>query len=197
MEDVLPQVESSTLAKTNILLALILPKLIFIIHKYKVIVIIIYICVFIHKINKVSFNISCSPTDRVSSPISPYSQSTHPTILLSYRSHLIFQVFHHLSQKLKLLSESLHLKGFIYFRCRELVIFRHLKIGKNWLLARKIYPHNSHVSHNLRLFTQLFSLRLLPLGLLYCDSFESENQWIIVTGYRNTIQIYIKWLKNN
>jgi len=65
MENVLPLVESSTQAKTNILLTLIMPKPISIFHECKVIVIIICICVFIHKINKVSFNISYSLLNRV------------------------------------------------------------------------------------------------------------------------------------
>ena len=51
MENVLFLVESSTQAKTNILLALIMPKPISIFHECKVIVIMIYFCVFIHKIN--------------------------------------------------------------------------------------------------------------------------------------------------
>jgi hypothetical protein len=41
MENVLPLVESSTQAKTNILLTLIMPKPIFIFHECKVIVIIV------------------------------------------------------------------------------------------------------------------------------------------------------------
>jgi hypothetical protein len=53
MEDVFLLTISSTLAETNYLLASSLPKLIFIIHECKVMVIIIYICVFI----KVIFNI--------------------------------------------------------------------------------------------------------------------------------------------
>jgi hypothetical protein len=151
---------------------------------------------FIHKINKFSFNIFYGPSDNVFSPISPHFQSIHPTILLYHRSHLIFHIFHHPSQQLKLLGESLHLKGVIHFRCRGVVIFKHHWICKNWLLERKIYPRNSRVSHNLRLFIQLFSLRLLPLGSHSYGSFIIENQRTKVNGYHNAIQIYKKWNKN-
>ena len=98
MKDVLFLAISSTPTKTNILSTLILPKSIFIIQGCKVMVIIIYICIFIHKINKVSFNIPYGPSDSVSSPISPHSQSIHPTILISHRSHLIFHIIHVPSQ---------------------------------------------------------------------------------------------------
>jgi len=73
MKNILLLAESFTLAETNILSALILPKSIFITNGCKfMVVIIIYICVFIHKINKLSINILYSLLDRVSYPISPY-----------------------------------------------------------------------------------------------------------------------------
>ena len=151
-----------------------------------------YICIFICKINNVSFNILYGPLDSFSSAIRPHSQSIHLTALLSHLTHLIFQILCHLSMKPKLLGESLHLKGVMYFQCRGVVIFRHIWIWKNWLVARKIYPHNSHVSQDSRLFTQLFSLRLLPLGSPSYSSSELEinepRLMVIVTQY---IYIYI------
>ena len=119
---ILPLTECSTLGKTNMPLSPVRPKSILLFHECKVVVVlvvvvIIIICVFINKINKVSYNIS----NNVSSPISPLLQ---PSILLFcclIKAILSFKSFITL---VELLSESLHLESGIRFWCCRLVIFQ-------------------------------------------------------------------------
>jgi len=115
---ILSLTECSTLGKTNMPLSPVRPKSILLSHECKVVVVVVVIiCVFINKINKVSFNIS----NNVSSPISPILK---PSILLFcylIKAILSFKSFITL---VELLSESLHLESGIRFWCCRLVIFQ-------------------------------------------------------------------------
>jgi hypothetical protein len=94
------------------------PKSILLSHECKVVVVVVVIiCVFINKINEVSFNI----LNNVSSPISPILK---PSILLFcylIKAILSFKSFITL---VELLSESLHLESGIRFWCCRLIIFQ-------------------------------------------------------------------------
>ena len=114
-----------------------------------------------------------------SAPIS----SLYIPLFFYHRSHLIFQILHHPSQKFKLSGESLHLKGVLCFRCRGVVIFRHLWMFKNWLATSKIYAHNSNF------FTQFkdFYLIVFTLPFISWLTFQrffqnwksiNQSQWV-------------------
>ena len=115
---ILSLTECSTLGKTNMPLSPVRPKSILLSHECKVVVVVVVIiCVFINKINEVSFNI----LNNVSSPISPILK---PSILLFcylIKAILSFKSFITL---VELLSESLHLESGIRFWCCKLVIFQ-------------------------------------------------------------------------
>jgi len=164
MENVLPLVESSTQAKTNILLTLIMPKPISIFHECKVIVIIICICVFIHKINKVSFNISYSLLKGF-----PFRSTLilNPTILLfCYLIEAIssFKSLITLVRSSSCWEKACIWKVFFAFSGR-LEIFRNLWLCKNLLVAIKIYTHTSFFQT-----IQGFSLN--------CSQALHQSQWL-------------------